>query len=137
MTKPTWDQYFISIAEAVATRSPDPKYKVGAVVVSKENRILGTGYNGFISKFNEDDIDWSNRDTIRPYIIHAEMNAILHSKTNLNNATLYVTLSPCKECIKLIAAAKITKIIYKHPYKDVEFVTNFCNNNHIALLQAT
>lgn len=136
MTKPNWDQYFIKIAEAVSLRSPDPVYKVGAVVVSKDKRVLGTGYNGFVSGYDESSVDWLNRDSIRQHIIHAEMNAILHSKTDLSDATLYVTLSPCKECIKLVASANITKIIYKDTYKDLDFVITFCKNNSIVLQRA-
>lgn len=135
MTKPSWNEYFIKVAEAVASRSQDPKHQVGAVVVSEDKRILGTGYNGYVSGFDESKIDWQDRDTVRAHIIHAEMNAILYSKTNLNNATLYVTLSPCKECIKLVAAAKITKIVYKEPFRDIEFVFKFCRDNGIDLQQ--
>lgn len=133
--KPTWDEYFMMIAEVVAVRSPDPKYKVGAVVVSEDKRILGTGYNGFIKGFDDSSVNWNHRETIRPLIIHAEMNAILYSKTNLTQATLYITISPCTECIKLIAASGIKDIVYKDDYKEINNVRKFCIDNGIHIRQ--
>lgn len=133
--KPSWDEYFLRIADVVSIRSPDPIYKVGAVVVSSDNRIIGTGYNGFIPGFNEAMIDWNDRNSIRPYIIHAEMNAIIYSKKSLDWCKLYVTLSPCDQCIKLIAASGIKTIIYRDVYKDLNFVRSFCINNNIRLVQ--
>lgn len=135
--KITWDEYFLKIAETVSIRSPDPKHKVGAVIVSDDNRILGTGYNGFVSGFNDTSVDWDKRDLVRPHIIHAEMNAILYSKTNLSNTRLYVTMSPCMECIKLIAAAGIKKIIFQEPYKDLINVRKFCIDNSIYISQVS
>lgn len=122
MPKPSWDAYFLNFAEVAATRSPDPKTKVGAVLV-RNNHILATGYNGLIAGKNEN-IDWTNRDYIYKRIIHAEMNCLLHAETSaMYGSILYVTHSPCCECIKLIAASQIKDVFFKEEYRDYEFVS--------------
>jgi len=116
-----WDEYFMNLAEAVKMRSPDYT-KVGAVLVSmKNNRIISTGYNSVAAGLN-DDIDWSNRTFINDTVIHAEMNVLLYSQSNFEETILYTTTSPCKDCLKLLSAAKIKKIIYKHEYRDIKQV---------------
>lgn len=107
-----WNQYFMRIAEAVATRSKDPFTQVGAVIADKYHRILSTGYNGFPPGVEETPEMWE-----RPFkyqlVIHAEANAILHAKKDLTGSTLYVTLSPCAECVKLCAGAGVKRVVYK------------------------
>lgn len=107
---PDWDSYFMEIAKVVSSRSKDPHTQVGAVLV-RNNKIIGTGYNGFAPGVLETPIDWQ-----RPYkyqkVIHAEMNCILHSVKSPKNATLYTTMYPCQECSKLIASAGIKRIVF-------------------------
>jgi len=92
--------------------------KVGALLV-RDNMIISDGYNGTPSGFPnpcEDlhgDTHW--------YVLHAEANAILKIARSANDAkgsTLYITLSPCKECCKLILQAGIRRLVYIHEYKD-------------------
>jgi dCMP deaminase len=101
--------------------------KVGALLV-RDNMIISDGYNGTPSGFPnscEDD----NGDT-HWYVLHAEANAILKIARSANDAkesTLYITLSPCKECCKLILQAGIRRMVYIHEYKDttgLEFLRN-------------
>ena len=101
--------------------------KVGALLV-RDNLIISDGYNGTPSGFPnscEDD----NGDT-HWYVLHAEANAILKIARSANDAkesTLYITLSPCKECCKLILQAGIRRMVYIHEYKDttgLEFLRN-------------
>lgn len=102
--RPDWDNYFLNIAEAVAERSEDPKTKVGCVIV-KDRRIVSTGYNGAPAG-----VDWDHEDKHRR-VVHAEANAIIYGDyEKLRGATLYCTHSPCKECVKLIAAAGIEHV---------------------------
>ena len=61
LNRPSWDEYFIKMAEIASTRSPDPNKQVGAILVSKRNRLLSQGYNGLPEKINEDNIDWTDR----------------------------------------------------------------------------
>jgi len=131
--RPSWDSYFMNICEVVKTRSPD-RTKVGAVLVSmKDNRIISTGYNSVCSGLEDHLIDWTDRDTIRDIVIHAETNAILYSQSRFEDAVLYCTLSPCKDCIKLLSATKIRMIIYKNEYKDFHIVQKLCEFFNIRL----
>lgn len=132
--KPNWHDYMMSIAETVKLRSPD-YYKVGAVLVSiNDNRIISTGYNGFPAGMNET-IDLSNRPLVYSLIIHAEMNCVLYAQSKFEDSIMYITTSPCQNCLKLIAAAKIKKIYYKHDYKDIEMVKQICNLLKIEIIQ--
>lgn len=115
MSRPTWEQYFISIAEVVASRSKDPRTKVGAIVVDELNHIIATGYNGMIPGVDESGL-WDDK---YPWVIHAEANALMHATKSVRGGTLYCTLEPCRECMKLITAAGIRKIRYKNERLDV------------------
>jgi len=115
MTRPSWDKYFMTIAEAVALRSEDPKTKVGAVLVNN-NRIISTGYNGTVPGF--DKVEWSN-DSKHLHVLHAELNCIIYAnRDDAEGAALYVTHSPCADCAKIIAAAKVSKVKYRYLYKN-------------------
>ena len=107
-----WDSYFMDIAETVKMKSKDPSTKVGAVI-SKDNRILSTGYNGYPRGY-DDNYDVS-RETKLKLTIHAELNAILNAAKygiSVDGCTLYVTsLPPCSECAKAIVQAGITRVV--------------------------
>lgn len=119
-TKPresiSWDEYFMGIALLSAQRSKDPSTQVGACIVDKNNKIVGTGYNGFPRNCSNEDFPWEREgnfiDIKYPYICHAELNAILNSTTNLENCKIYVGLFPCNECAKAIIQSGIKKVIY-------------------------
>lgn len=135
-TRISWDNYFMNIADVVKTRSLDTKTQVGAVLVSiKDNRIISTGYNSICAGMDDSLIDWTNRDYIHQIVIHAETNAILYAQSKFEDAILYSTLSPCKDCIKLLSATKIRKIIYKDEYRDIEHVKDLCNFFKIELIR--
>jgi len=118
----TWDEYFMAVAKLSAHRSKDPHTQVGACIVSPDNRILSIGYNGTPNGWDDKDFFWGreNKDPLKtkyPYVIHAERNAILNFRgnvTQLQGATLYVTMYPCNECAKEIIQCGIKKIIYKN-----------------------
>lgn len=115
----SWEEYFMSIALLSAKRSKDPNTKVGACIVSQENKVLSLGYNGMPKGIDDKKIPWSREgddsflDTKYPYVCHAELNAILNSNNILKGSTLYVTLFPCNECAKAIIQCGIAHIIYK------------------------
>ena len=93
--------------------------QVGALIV-KDNTIISDGYNGTPSGFLNTCEDESG-DT-HWYVLHAEANALLKvvkSTQNAEGATLYITLSPCKECSKLIIQSGIKRVVYKNAYKDI------------------
>lgn len=123
---PTWDDYFLNIAKVVSTRSKDPNTKVGAVIVDRNNKIIGTGYNGMPTGIPSSEIYWE-RDNENPienkymYVVHAEANAIINSLAPTNGNKLYVTDFPCNECAKLIIQSGITDVYYlrnKYPDSD-------------------
>lgn len=112
----TWDEYFMGVAKLSGMRSKDPSTQVGACIVSRENKILSMGYNGFPTGCSDDDFPWArvgeSLDTKYPYVTHAELNAILNYRGNLEGAKLYVSLFPCNECAKAIIQAGIKTVIY-------------------------
>ncbi len=112
----SWDQYFMGVALLSAKRSKDPNTQVGACLINTDKRIIGIGYNGFPSALSDDEFPWEKEgnfsNTKYPYVVHAEMNAILNATQSLKNATLYVTLFPCHECSKMLIQAGIKEIVY-------------------------
>lgn len=120
----TWDDYFMGVALLAAQRSKDPNTQVGACIVDENNRILSTGYNGFPLGCSDDVFPWDRTgedvDTKYPYVVHAELNAILNSRgKSLVGSKLYVALFPCNECAKAIIQSGIKEVIYlSDKYKD-------------------
>ena len=115
----TWDEYFMGIALLSAERSKDPSTQVGACIVSEDNKILSTGYNGMPIGCNDDEMPWEREaekpnDTKYPFVCHAELNAILNSPSLIGhkNVKIYVALFPCNECAKAIIQSGIKEIIY-------------------------
>ena len=121
----SWDEYFMGLAFLSAMRSKDPSTQVGACIV-KDTQIIGIGYNGFPKGSNDDDLSWGKTGDILytkyPYVVHAELNAILNSINNLKGSTLYVTHYPCNECAKAIAQSGISKVVFysdKHKHHEL------------------
>ncbi|MDO4477478.1 MAG: dCMP deaminase family protein [Lachnospiraceae bacterium] len=113
----TWDEYFMGVAMMSGMRSKDPNTQVGACIVSKNNKILSMGYNGFPKGCSDDEFPWSREgeplDNKYFYTTHAEMNAILNYKGGFEKgAKCYVTLFPCNECAKAIIQSGIDTVIY-------------------------
>ena len=133
--RPTKDQYFMAIADVVKLRSPDPRTQVGAVLVDRNDRLVATGFNGTPVGFDDDQIDWLDRESVYPVTVHAEMNAILYSNSRYDGSKLYTTLSPCKECLKLVAAAGIKIIVFKDKYRDYDVVKVLAEKFNIKLTQ--
>ena len=122
----SWDEYFMGVALLAAQRSKDPNSQVGACIVSQHNIILSTGYNGFPNGCSDDVFPWDREgeDTKYPYVVHAELNAILNSGgRSLKGAKLYVALFPCNECAKAIIQSGIRDVIYlSDKYADTDSV---------------
>lgn len=111
----SWDEYFMGISILASKRSKDPNTQVGACIVDKNNIILSTGYNGFPVGCSDDEFPWSRtgEETKYPYVVHAELNAILNSGgKDLRGARIYVSLFPCNECAKAIIQSGIREVIY-------------------------
>lgn len=111
----TWDEYFMGVAMLAARRSKDPNTQVGACIVSPENVIISTGYNGLPNGCSDDEYPWDREgeETKYPFVVHAELNAILNSGgRRLSGAKLYVALFPCNECAKAIIQSGIREVYY-------------------------
>lgn len=114
----SWDEYFMGVAKLSAFRSKDPNTQVGACIVNVDKKIVGVGYNGLPWGCEDDQFPWEVRDgdlekTKYPYVVHAELNAILNSTQNLKDCKIYVSLFPCHECTKAIIQSGIKEIIYE------------------------
>ncbi len=113
-----YDTAYLRIAREWGQLSHCHRKKVGAIIV-KGKMIISDGYNGTPSNFEnacEDEEGYTNW-----YVLHAEANAILkvaRSTQSCEGATLYITLSPCRECSKLIHQSGITRVVYQTGYRD-------------------
>ncbi|AWH84157.1 CMP deaminase [Flavobacterium album] len=120
-----YDRAYLRIAREWGQLSYCQRRKVGAIIV-KDRMIISDGYNGTPSGFEnccEDDSGLT-----KWYVLHAEANAILkvaRSTQSCEGATLYITMSPCKDCSKLIHQSGIKRVVYQETYKDnsgIEFL---------------
>lgn len=128
----SWDEYFLSIAFLISSRSACNRLKVGSVIV-KDNRILSAGYNGFlpgaphISRI---------RDNHEMATIHSEVNAITDCAkrgVSIQGSKIYITHYPCINCFKSIAASGITEIIYHTDYHNDSLVKELSDENGIII----
>ncbi|UOK42922.1 MULTISPECIES: deoxycytidylate deaminase [Flavobacterium] len=116
--KEKYDKAYLRIAKEWGQLSYCQRKKVGAIIV-KDRMIISDGYNGTPSGFEnccEDD-----EGLTKWYVLHAEANAIskvARSTQSCEGATLYITLSPCKECSKLIHQSGVKRVVYHEGYKD-------------------
>lgn len=127
--RPSWDEYFLGIADLVSRRSTCLRRRVGAVLV-KDKRILATGYNGAPREIAHCSETGCVREKLKIPSgerhelcrgLHGEQNAFLQAAlhgTSLKGATLYSTTQPCIICAKMIINAGITEIIIKGGYPD-------------------
>ena len=119
-----WDEYFMGIAMLAAKRSKDPNTQVGACIVSNDNIIISTGYNGMPKGCSDDIFPWDREGqqdmTKYPYVVHAELNAILNANgRDLRGSRIYVALFPCNECAKAIIQSGVKEVLYlSDKYKD-------------------
>lgn len=109
----SWDQMFFDVCRAAAQRSKDSSTQVGACI-TRDNRVLAVGYNGFPSGMQETPLLWE-RPTKYDYVVHAEMNCILTAARYgiaLEGATLYTTLFPCANCAKHLVQSGVAEVVY-------------------------
>ncbi|MGL4632414.1 MAG: deoxycytidylate deaminase [Leadbetterella sp.] len=142
MIKPAFDTIFMDLAQNLALRSHCTKAQVGAVLVN-ETRIISIGYNGPPSGTHNCDEEYGSEGCPRDskgscsLALHAEQNAILYASKNgarVEGSTLYVTLSPCISCARVIYTMKIKKVYFLNSYAEykgigidegVEFLRKF------------
>jgi len=142
--RPSWDTYFIRLAEMAASRSNCMKRAVGAVLV-KEKRVVSTGYNGTPSgtlNCNEGGCDRCNNlaeggTALEDCMcMHAELNAlILAGRGHSEESTIYTTLFPCLLCTKAIVQAGVQKIVYIEDYEHVELSRELATQAGLEVLK--
>lgn len=128
-----YDSAYLKMAHEWAKLSHCKRKQVGALIV-KDRMIISDGFNGTPTGF-ENPCE-NEEDYTKWYVLHAEANAILKvasSTQSCKGATLYITLSPCKECSKLIHQAGIKRVVYANNYKD-ETGLNFLKKAGVELI---
>jgi dCMP deaminase len=146
------DEAYLQMAEIWAKRSKANRKQVGALIV-KDKQIISDGYNGMPSGAKDDVCEVDDRQdeysyrvqwgterpplkladlVTKPEVLHAESNALMKISENggvgAQGATLYVTMSPCRECAKLIKQAKIRRVVFREQYRDtggVDFLREY------------
>ena len=111
----SWDEYFMGIAMLAARRSKDPNTQVGACIVSPDDIIISTGYNGMPKGCSDDEFPWNRDGSVNKYafVVHAELNAILNANgRDLRGSRIYVALFPCNECAKAIIQSGVRTVYY-------------------------
>jgi len=113
----SWDECFMRMAHVIAERSKDPSTQAGAVLVDKQNIVIGLGYNGFPRGIKDEDLPWERKgemlESKYAYVVHAEANAVFNANAQSEGCKLYCTLFPCNECVKSIIQNGITEIIFE------------------------
>ena len=106
----SWDEYFMGVAMLAARRSKDPNTQVGACIVSQDNIIISTGYNGMPKGCSDDEFPWDREgeQTKYPYVVHAELNAILNANGR--------DLSP------------VSPVSYRPPLKSISRSSTLCRD---------
>ncbi|ADY26892.1 CMP/dCMP deaminase zinc-binding protein [Deinococcus proteolyticus MRP] len=116
MTRPSFDQLGMETARLWATRSADPKVKVGACILDHHHRVVGVGYNGRAAG------EPNERESLAQGasgFIHAEVNALLAANWNGEGHTLYVTHEPCATCARLIVnSRRISRVLFAQNYAE-------------------
>jgi len=142
--RPSWDSYFMQIAQLVKTRATCPRRSVGAVIV-RDKRILATGYNGAPRGLPHcpeggPEHDWPLGCLRAGHCIralHAEQNALLQAAMMgiaCQGSTMYVTCQPCNNCAKMIINAGIVRVIYEGEYPD-EFSKELFRDSEMDVLR--
>lgn len=114
MSQQNWDEYFIGMAEYVATKSKDESVKLGAVIVAPNHAIISTGYNGFPRGVDESIASRHERPDKYLFTEHAERNAIFNATGPLRGCTMYMSRSPsclCADCARAVIQVGIVAVI--------------------------
>lgn len=111
-----WDRFYLGLAKYYSQASKDPSTKVGVVLVSPNNRVVGLGYNGFAPGVDDTEERYNNRELKYKLVVHGEVNAIISAGHEARGGTLYVypsfALPPiCNECCKVAITAGVKTIV--------------------------
>ena len=132
--RPSWDEFFTKIVEATRERSACERLKVGCLLVNN-NRIISTGYNGFLPGAPHTSIVRNNHEQAT---VHAEQNALCDCAkrgVSCDNSIAYVTHYPCINCFELLIAAGVIEVKYLEDYKNDPLVVEMAIENSIRLIE--
>lgn len=130
--RPSWNEYFMTVAFLISQRSSCERLHVGCVLVS-DNRIIACGYNGFVAGAPHESVVRDGREQMT---IHAETNAVADCAkrgVSMDGSTAYVTHFCCINCTKVLIASGIKQIIYAEDYKNDELVIKLCEVGNVKL----
>jgi len=130
----SWDEYFISLAYLISSRSPSKRLQVGSVIV-KDNRIISAGYNGYPAGAPHISIVIDNHEQ---NAIHSEQNAVSDAAkrgVSIENSTIYVTHFPCINCAKTIISSGIKNVKYHENYKNNDLVKKLFDVSNVKFNQ--
>lgn len=130
----SWDEYFMSVALLISSRSSCDRLHVGCVLV-KNNRIISSGYNGFLTGVPHESCVVNNHEQ---NTVHAEQNCISDCAirgVSCNHSVAYITHYPCVNCSKILAASGIKKIFYNEDYKNSEISTKILKSSNIEIIK--
>ena len=146
MQRPSWDEYFLGIMEAVSTRATCERARSGAVIV-RDRRIISTGYVGAPKGLPHcDEVGHMFKKSIKPdgtetqnciRTTHAEMNAVVQAAlhgVSLKDSTLYCRMEPCWDCAKAVMSAGIRRVVCQMQYKDSEITRDAFKQAGIELV---
>lgn len=134
--RPSWDEYFMAVAQLIASRSPCQRLHVGCVLVSTSdngNRIIAAGYNGFLP--GAPHLSYV-RDDHEQLTVHAEQNAVADAARrgiSVDRSVAYVTHFPCVNCVKILIAAGVKAIKYLANYRNDELVLRLLAEQSIGI----
>lgn len=121
--RPSWTDYFLGLAKVASQRSHDIHTQHGCVIVDKNNRILGMGYNGFPKGLDDTQLPTSRPEKYA-WMVHAERNALSNCVVRPDNATAYVTGQCCNDCIMALWQEGVTKVVMSNSHGTHKFDDN-------------
>lgn len=131
----TLDKYALALASTASLRSEDPFYQVGAVAMTNRGRVIATAYNGLLPGIKMPETWWNDKEGRKPYMIHAEQNLCslfsLGDQVNL----VAVTLQPCPDCMRLLMAHGVQRVIYTKEHPNSAFSEQLANFYGVILEQ--
>ncbi len=120
-TRPTWDEFWFTMVLFYSTRGTCDRLKTACILVDKNKRLIGAGYNGSLP--GEPHCDEAGHLMVEGHCLrtlHAEVNAILHSVGDLEGATAYMLGAPCIDCAKKLLSKKVKRILFATSYDNKE-----------------
>lgn len=129
------EEYALRLAETAAMRSEDPFYQVGAAALTGKARVIATAYNGLLPGVTMDEDWWNDKEGRKPYMIHAEQNLCTLFKAGEVDLVA-VTLQPCPDCLRLLMAHGVKKVVYRQRHAGSIFSDELARFYKIELVHA-